>query len=738
MRRKICLLVFILFFTFSSFAFPSDNPKENLTIGWLFDSNIKEKLAVPRHMWLKNGKALLLDMRQDRNDRTLELFDPQTGERNPAIDKDKILSILKKINSDKAPSFIKWPAAVDPNGKAIVFVIGEDLFCVELSRSHVIQITQSPSIEKSITFSPDGKWVSFIRDNDIYAVEWRKIKEKRLTTGATDKLLNGPLSWVYWEEIYDHTSVPYSWSPDSTAIAYLQTDDSPVSISTFVNFKPATQGVIRQCYPKAGQDNPKVRLGIVELSSAETTWIDCGFYEYIARFNWLPDSKRIAVQTLNRQQSELRLMFAERKTGDSQEILFEKQPCWINLNDSLYFLEKEEKFIWLSEQDGYQHLYLYDLNGELVSQVTKGDFMVIPSAGALVSRNGGLAAVDEEQGWVYFTSNKKDLKERHLYRIKMDGSGLERLSSGKGLHAVSFSTDGKYYFDTYSSSSKPPELALYKADGTGIVTITPAALELLENFNLYFPEFHTFETDDGLELPATMTKPANFNPEKKYPVIVYVYGGPGSQQIVDRWSNRWLWHSLLAQEGFFVFVFEVRTGMGKDKTIETSVYRRAYGEQNLKDILAGVDWLKKMSFIDQNQLGVWGWSGGGCTTLYTMTHSDIFKAAIAVAPVADWHFYDTIYTERYQGTPQDNPEGYKETSSVLAAKNLKGHLLIVHGTYDDNVHPQNTFAFTNSLIKNNIKFELMIYPWRKHGVSDTPARIHLYNLMLDFWNRNLK
>jgi dipeptidyl-peptidase-4 len=737
MRSKICFLIAILMINLSALSSPAENAPEKLTVEWLFDRNIQQKLRSPHYTWLDNGKALILDSKIGQKNRTLEFIDPQTGERSEAINRDKVLEALRKKSGKKAPQFISWPNAVDPHGKAIIYVIAGDLFLVELAHSSVNRLTWTSSQEKSSSFSPDGLWVSFIRDNDLYVLDWKSGTERRLTKDGSETLLNGTLSWVYWEEIYDHTPIPYRWSPDSRAIAYLQTDVSSVSISTFVNFEPATQEVIRQRYPKSGQVNPKVRLGIVELSTAETTWIDCGNFEYLARFNWLRNSKQIAVQTLNRGQSELKLFFADIQTGKSQIILIENQPAWINLNNSLYFL-KDGSFVWLSERDGFQHLYLYGTDGQLIEQLTKGDFTVLSSAGSFVARNGGLVGVDEKDRWIYFISNKQALKERHLYRIKLDGTGLERLTHQRGVHFIDFSPCMGYYFDTYSNSQFPTELSLYKTEGTKIATVAPSAKNLLKKFNLSSPEFHNFSAEDGLDLPAMMTRPVNFDPKKKYAAIIYVYGGPGSQQVTDSWRDRWLWHSLLAQEGFFVFVFEVRAGLGKNKALEASVYRRAYGMQNVKDILSGVRWLEKFPFIDKSRLGIWGWSGGGCTTLFTMTHSDVFKAAIAVAPVSDWRYYDTIYTERYQSTPQDNPEGYQETSSVLAAKNLKGRLLIVHGTYDDNVHPQNTYAFINSLIKNNIPFELMIYPWRKHGIRDTPARIHLYNLMLDFWKRNLK
>lgn len=736
-NRHLVFLILLSAILFLSSSILEGAPKR-LTVEWLYDDLIQEKFRSPRHMWLNNGTVLLLDYQRERDKRNLEILDPETGKRSGAVKRAQLLADLKKEAGGEAPEFIQWPDVVDPNGQAFVYIIDGDLYCVNVSESSVKRLTKTAAAESAVAFSPDGKWVSFIRENDIYAVDWRENSVRRLTLGATDTLLNGLLSWVYWEEIYDRTSLPYSWSPDSQAIAYLQTDDSAVSVSTFVDFQPATQRVVRQRYPKAGQINPKVRLGIVGISSLKTTWIDCSDYEYLARFKWLPHSREIAVQTLNRCQSELKLYLADRDSGQSHQIMEESQPAWINLNDSPYFLKDGRRFIWLSERDGYQHLYLYDIGGRLLRQLTEGEFMVLSSEGQLTMGNGGLVSIDEKEVCVYFTSKKHALNESHLYRVKLDGTGLQRLTCREGVHVVSFSPDYKYFLDVYSNASTSPSLSLHRADGEEIVVLSPSAKGLLQDFNLTFPEFYTFPTDDGLELPAMMTRPAHFSPQKKFPAIVYVYGGPGAQQVVDSWRSRWLWHSLLAQEGFFVFVFEVRAGMPKNKALETSVYRRAYGMQNVKDILAGVRWLRRLPFIDADRIGIWGSSGGGCTTLYTMTHSDAFRAGIAVSPVSDWHFYDTIYTERYQGTPQDNPEGYLETSSVEAASNLKGKLLIVHGTYDDNVHPQNTYAFINKLIKHNIPFELMIYPWRKHGISDTPARIHLYTVMLDFWRRNLK
>lgn len=586
----------LILITCSGFLASSSNvPSDKISIETMFHEKFLSKLATPQYLWLQNGKALLFDSRIDPAKRTFELLDPADGKRGPIIEPAKILSSFKKVLGEEAPEVLEWPATFDAAGKKALYILAGDLFLMELETGDVQRLTQTPTAEKSAAFSPDSEWISFIRDNDIYAIERKSGIEKRLTTGAAETLLNGALSWVYWEEIYGHCDVPYVWSPDSTSIAYLQSDDSPVPVSTFVHFKPATQMVVQQRYPKAGQANPKVRLGIVAIASAATTWIDCGDYEYLARFNWLPNSRAIAVQTLNREQSHLKLLLADKQTGKSRLLLEEKSPTWINLHDSLYFFKSSDRFVWLSERDGYGHLYLYRLDGRLVRQLTKGEYRVLPADRGSQSKYGALAGVDEKKELVYFTSNREALKERHLYRMDLNGKGLKRLSTGEGVHGDGFSPDMKYYLDTYSNASQPEELALFNADGTKRLVVAPAAKDIAAQWGLVTPEFYTFKTSGGLELPIMMTKPLPFDKTKKYPAIIYVYGGPTSQQVLDAWnSRRTFWHNLLGREGYFTFVVEVRAGLGKNRDIETSVYKQAYGMQNVKDILSGVQWIKTL------------------------------------------------------------------------------------------------------------------------------------------------
>jgi dipeptidyl-peptidase-4 len=711
--------------------------EKKLTVQDLLSPAYISKVMTPQYKWLADDTLMLFDIRKSAGQRTLEILDPKTKKRLPAVDVKKFVAGLKDLIGEKAPRSVTWPLEISDLGDLLLYEFAGDIFCFERAHQKWYRVTNTEATEASSAFSPDGNWVGFVRDNDIYASEWRTGKEIRLTEDGTDTLLNGTLSWVYWEEIFYHPRVPYQWSPDSGAIAYFQTDDSEVSVSTYVNFEPATQGVVRQRYPKSGQENPKVKLGVVEISTQKTTWINCGLYEYIGRFKWLPNSQEISVQTLNRQQNHLQLYFADRVTGESRLILEERQPAWINLNNTPHFLQDNQRFIWLSEMDGYQHLYLFDKQGKLIEQLTKGKYMVMSAQMPLVINQGVILGVNEESGWVYFNSNQESLLERHLYKVKLNGDGQTRMSSGKGVYASGFSPSTKYYVASYSSVLHPPDLILYKENGKEIVTISASAQDLFSKFNIATRSFHTYTAEDDLEIQLMQVKPSDFDANKRYPALVYIYGGPGAQVVVNRWPFS-LWEDLLAQEGFVVFHFDVRAGMGKSKDLETSYYKEAYGMQNVRDILAGVRWISKLPYIDSSRLGIWGGSGGGCTTLYTMTHSDVFKAGISLYPVSDWHYYDTIYTERYLDTPQNNPEGYKETSSVLAAKNLKGRLLIVHGTYDDNVHPQNTEAFINELIKHNIQFEMMIYPWQKHGIRGLAHRIHLHTLMLDFWKRHLQ
>ena len=501
----------------------------------------------------------------------------------------------------------------------------------------------------------------------------------------------------------------------------------------YVDFKPAEPRLITQRYPKAGTDNPIVRVGVMEISYPRIKWVKLDPYEYICRVKWHPDNKRFSVQTMNRAQTELNLFFIDRKTGKNLgQVLTETDEGWVNINDDLYFLESGD-FLWQSERDGYAHLYRFDDDGNLVNQVTKGSWALRSSGGPFWLRQS-VVNIDEKNSLVYFTALEKSSVERHLYRIQFNGRSMERITKDDGVHKIGFSPNGNYYFDTYSNITTLPTLALYDRNGVQLHVISKPRPELLEGLNLQTPELFTIPTTDGFPMPAQILKPRNFNPGEKYPLIFHIYGGPSAPTVFDRWQGTSLFFdNMLLERGYLVVRFDHRYATAISKELENRLTLMVSGPTEIVDIVDGVRWLKSQTYVDSDRVGIWGWSGGGSFTLNSMTNTKEFKAGISVAPVTDWHYYDTKWAEFAMKQPQDNPDGYERTSFVKTAKNLHGRLLLVHGTYDDNVHPQNSWHFIDELIKENIMFDMMFYPMRKHGIADDPARIHLFNKMIEFW-----
>ena len=713
---------------------------ERLSIEWIFSEEGKRADSVPLHAWLDSGQAILYDRRPAKNDRTLESFNPANGRRKAIVDAEKVVAQFNELLQPDEPIVeLGWPNAFDPTGRWAVYEKSDDIFILDLRSSKIVSVATADAKEKSARFSPDGKWLAFVRDNDLYVWSVEDQEEKRLTTGGSETLLNGTLSWVYWEELFGRVDQGYFWAPDSSSIAYLQTDESGIGEMHYVDFEPYLPRLIRQRHPKPGTSNPRVRAGVVKLDDSQTTWVDLGSYpyEYVARVKWLPDSKRIAVQTLNRPQTQLDIFFADAATGSTSHVMRETNEGWVNVHDDLWFLDDGEHFVWQSERDGYAHLYMFDMDGELQHQVTEGNWALRPSGG-LPGLDQAVAYIDEQDRWIYFTSLAGGSTERHLYRVHFDGSAMEQVTSSSGSHAIYFQPQGDYYLDTSSSLDQPPSFVLHRPSGEAVSAVTAAAQSIPQRFDLQPWELLTVKARDGFEMPAMMLKPRFFDAEKTYPAVVYVYGGPSAPTVVNAWTGRGrgYFHQMLADNGVVVFYVDNRSAAGKSKTDANSIVRQLYGPVELNDLLDGVEWLKAQPYIDDTQVGVWGWSGGGAMTLQSMTSSKEFAAGVAVAPVSDWRYYDTIYTERYMKRPQDNEAGYESTSNAERAGELHGRLMMVHGTYDDNVHPQNTWSFTDGLIEAGITYDMLIYPMRKHGISDDAAQAHVYKSMLEFWQRN--
>ena len=729
--------VIVVFFLLTS-VLPAQE-KQKISVEWIYSDGPSKIFRLPDHVWLQNNKAIINDSRKPIYERTYELFDPVTAESEPLLDMKKAVGSLKIFLNEDTPNILGMPESFDETGEQAVYVFNGDVFLLNLMSAEFSRITNTKEEEKDLNFSPDGTKLAYVRMNNLYVYDISSKAEKALTTDGTETILNGTLSWVYWEEVFGRRDIGYWWSPDSKSIAYLNTDESPVDLMYFPDFKPYVPDVITQRYPKTGEKNPIVKVGVVDLQNAKTTWLDFSQnpYEYIIRVNWLPDGRHVAVQTMNRMQDQLDLFFANPNSGNVKHILKETDPGWVNVNDDLTFIKSGKEFLWVSERSGYAHIYRYDAEGNLINQVTKGEWAVASSGGSAYWVRGAISAVDEKNEVVYFTAQEKDPKEKHLYKVNYDGTGFKRLSTGDFTHRISFSPDAKYYFDTYSNISTPPVQVLFKNDGKLVKRVASYNSSKFTNLDLQRPEIFSIPAKDGFPLPAEIIKPKDFDANKKYPLIIYVYGGPSAPQVQNNWRNSILFDQVLLDNGYLVAIVDPRTATAISKKLENMLLKNMSGELELKDLVDGVNWLKKQPYIDSTRIGIWGWSGGGTFTFNAMTHTKDFKAGIAVAGVTDWHYYDTKFGEMAMKTPQVNPEGYEKTSLVKTAKNLSGRIFIVFGSYDVNVHPQNSYAFIDELIKANKMFDMIVYPMRKHGISDRPARIHLYNKMLEFWKSNL-
>jgi dipeptidyl-peptidase 4 len=733
-----CLSIVILGLTLVA-ALSAQTEKRQLTLEWIYSSEGRGVAGLPPTAWLDDGSFVVFNNRVPVAQRTFEKYDPATARSTSIIDPAKGLASLASVADGMKTESLPWPISFDGAGRRALYILKGDVFVLEFAGSSFRRLTTTPADETSASFSPNGQRVAYVRENDLYFFDLDSNSETRVTKDGSETLLNGTLSWVYWEEVFGRRDIGYWWAPGSDAIAYLQSDDSQVDLAYFTDIEPFSPRVIKQRYARAGGANPKVRLGIAELAHPDaTTWIkfDDKPFEYIVRAKWLPDGGRLSVQTMPRLQTEMSLYFADRKTGATTRILTETDPGWVNLTDDLYFFADGKHFLWPSERDGFMHLYRYRMDGTLVNQVTKGKWALASAGGIAFWVKQAIVGVDEKNDWIYFTALERSSIERHLYRVHSDGSGFEPISKEAGTHRPSMSPDAKYYLDRYSDIRTLPALRLHAAGGKAIQTLAGPRTELLKQFDVQFPELTTIPADDGFAMPAQILKPKSFQSSRKYPVIIYVYGGASAPQVANAFQWDTLWYQLMLDAGYVIVKVDNRAATGISKQLENTIVKRV-GEAEPPDLLSATRWLKKQSWVDPERVGVWGWSNGGWMTLNLMVRSREFKAGISVAPVVDWRFYDSKWTEGPMRTPQENPEGYANASLIPRAKDMHGRVLIVFGTYDDNVHPYNEMAFIDALIAAGKDFDMMAYPMRKHGISDDAAQLHLYRKMIAFWKANL-
>jgi len=662
------------------------------------------------------------------NGRDLWVLDAESGERSIVVSAETLVELApspSQATKDERERTRRTRFGVpdyhwSPDGQTLLLSSSGRLILYDLASEDTAHLAPTKSSVLDPKFSPDGSMVAFVYEHDIWVVPTAGGDERQITFGGTELILHGDLDWVYPEELRVRTG--YHWAPDSAHIAYLELDETLVPIYPITDLINDQASVDLQRYPKPGDPNPRVRAGIVDVKNARTAWIDRAA-EYIPRIHW-KDGDTVAVQLLNRGQDELELVFIDADSGRSRSVFVETDPHWINVPAGLPFVS-DDRFVWTSERSGYRHIYLYGDDGEQIRQVTEGEWQV-----------AGINAVDTEHDLIYFSANRDNPIGNDLFRIRFDGTGLERLTDGRGTHTVSMNVASGGYLDRYSSLTEPGMTTFRRLESDGSVLFHEPAQ--LEQFDLVEPEWSLLDAPDGAKVGLLLMKPKTLEPGRKYPVIAYVYGMPGFGTIRDSWgSTRFLFHQFLVQQGYIVAHIDDRTSAVWGKKFAV-LGDHNIGPVAVQDHEVAVEFLTGLPYVDSRNTGVWGWSGGGFTTTFHMTHTDLFKIGIAGAPVTDWRLYDSIYTERYMGTPDEDPEAYERTSSVVDADEAKGRLLIIHGSHDDNVHPQNTFKLIDGLIKNRTQFDLMFYPNKTHGIRGTDEVIHLWTMVFDYMERHLK
>ncbi len=725
MRRLSALVLLVL-------AAPLAAAQRPLTISEIFSTPPVDGVLPKEVHWLPDGRSfsyLATENGAEKGATVLWREDAATGERTAVLESATLEPFAAGGRTVK-PSLAGYRWA--PDGRSVLLEGDGELFLADAASGAVRRLTDTAAEEELARFSPDGKRVAFVRDNDLWVIELAGGAERRLTFDGGPDHFNGKLDWVYEEELAGRDPMGYAWSPDSRAIVYITLDETKVPRFPLTDLMPVHPHTTMELYPAPGDPNPVPGLGVVGVvpgpdGAAVRRLIgwDSPDVEYLPRFGWLPGSEGVWYEVMNRAQTRLELARMDL-SGRTSPLLVETDPAWINLDDDLHFL-RDGRFLFSSERDGWRHLYLHAADGRPIRQLTSGAWQVT-----------GVDAVDEASGWVVFTATKASPLERRVYRVRLAGGAVEDLTPQAGTHQARVSPDGALFLDTCSTVTSPPEMRVAKADGGLVRKVAYVVPPRLGDFALGTSRFVEVAGPGGQTLRGQLLLPAGFDPAKRYPVVVYVYGGPHAQVVRDVWGGRnELFHNVLAGRGMLVFYLDNRGSFGRGKAFETALLRRL-GRTELEDQLAGVAYLKSLPYVDGSRIGMWGWSYGGFMTCYALTNApDTFAAGAAVAPVTNWRLYDSIYTERYLKLPADNEAGYRDSSPVNQAASLEAPLLLIHGTGDDNVHWQNTLQFTDRLYQAGKSYDLHLYANKRHSISGREARITLYSRIADHFARYL-
>ena len=675
---------------------------------------------------------------------TYRKVDPATGATSPLFDDAALAAIARATGAPRGAGLPFRDFELVQDGRALLLTLPDSSVWLydhgarsarKLARPAKRDLPETDGLLRNLagsqlvrgSYSADHGQYAYVNGYDLYVMDTRTGRERAVTTGGSDTLLNGRPDWVYPEE-FDQLET-YWFSPDGKRIAYLQFDERPVRAFPIVHELEHAVELERQRYPLAGAPNPVVKLFVADLATGRTVAVDTKSTSdnYILRPTWLPDGSALLFQRLNRRQNRLELLSANPASGAVRPVLVEEEPEFVNLHDDLRFLDGGRRFLWSSERSGWRHLYLYDAAGRQLRQLTTGEWPV-----------GEVTRVDEAGGWVYFTGYRNRGLDQHLFRVKLDGGAVQQLTTEPGVHAASLDPAGRWFVDSWSSLAAPMRAMLRSADGRAVRELARTNTARLDALGLVAPEAVTVKAADGTtELNGLLFKPADFDPARRYPVIVSVYGGPHSQRVSNTFRSTAA-EQRLAQMGFLVWVMDNRGTPNRGKRFETATYLKL-GQVDLEDQAAGVRQLAAARpYVDAERVGIYGGSYGGyMSALALLKQPDVFHVGVARSSVTDWRNYDAPYTERYMRTPQENAQGYDLGSALPYAKALRGKLLLVHGSTDNNVHLSNTTQLVQQLLEAGKSFDMMIYPEQRHGIGGIAAQ-HLARLQLDYFVEHLR
>ena len=722
MKKNILFTLFLFTLTIVS------QTKKPLDLEEIFYKNIFSTHRVDNVQWLPDSKAFTYTERDENGNEDIYKHDVISGSDTLLVKADELIynSEEIKMSSYQWTKDGKYLLIEGPSVSIWRHSTQAPYYLYDVTAKEITALAKGDTHLRNVKLSPDGKLVGFVRDHNLYVADLATGTEKALTNNGSENILNGEFDWVYEEEF--SIADAWRWSPDSKKIAYWQFDQTRVKEFHLVDELPVYNKVSSLKYVKVGEQNSIVKIGVINLESNKTTFMNTGDNDdiYLPRIFWTNSSSTLSILRLNRAQNKAEILMADADTGESKTIITDTDPAWVNVSNIL-FLKSRDQIVISSEKSGFRHAYLYDYNGNLVQQVTSGEWEITE-----------LSGVDETNNWLYFYGKKDSPIEQQVYRVKLDGTGFAKISSGKGWHRPNFSPDYSYFIDSYSNATTPTKTTLCKTDGTEVDVLKDGKIAALENYSITFPEYTTFKTTDGTELNAFFIKPPDFDPNKKYPAIIYGYAGPGSQEVVNRWgAGGGMFNQYMASRGYIIFTLDNRGTGGRGKEFKNLAYGDL-SKWSIHDQVEGAKYLASLDFIDKDRIGAWGWSGGGYLTVGLLTRgADYFKAGVAVAPVTDFRDYDAPWTERYMGLLTDNPEGYDKANLQNSVDLLKGKLLMIHGTGDDNVHYQNTLQFVDKCIKANKQVDVFFYPNKNHSIYGGYTRLNLFTKMSNYFEDNL-